>query len=229
VTIPVAVPTAPRIELRGVATHIGDPAAQQQDGDARVASQLRGDPDAVRHHGKPVPGLAALEVARDGEGRGAGVQHDALAVADAARRGRADAGLRLPLEPLPDLEGKLRAIVARSDRASVGADDPPFSLQDPEILSNGHRGDAEAAGELGHHGPPVRLDDPGDLLLALAGEDAVGQVGGLRGHGSLRLDNELRLVAIAHTLHRSRDKRQQRILTLTATLRSRRGRRRPAG
>ncbi len=65
---------------------------------------------------------------------------------------------------------------------------------------------------------PISVDDPGDLLLALAREHAFGHVGGLGGHGispaDLRAswaDEQLRLVAITYTLHRLGGKCQGRI------------------
>jgi hypothetical protein len=99
-------------------------------------------------------------------------------------------GFLLPLEAIPDIEGKLGAMVAGSDRASVGADDAALALQDEEVLADRDRGDAETPGEIGHSGPPVLLHDPRDLLLTLAREDAIGHVCGPRGHGiSLWLGN----------------------------------------
>ena len=129
---------------------------------------------------------ARLEVARDGQGRRAGIEHDALAVAHERRRGGPDPGLLVRLEALADLERELRAAVVEGDGAAVGPDQAVVGLERHQVLADGDRGDAEPAGEVGHPGAAVLLDDPGDPFLSLTGEDVGRGDVGWGGHASPR-------------------------------------------
>ena len=105
------------------------------------------------------------------ERRRARVHDDALAVVDERRAGRADPRLLVRLEPLADVERELGPAPVDGDRAAVGPDQPALGLEDDEVLADGDRGDAEPGRQVADPGAPVLLDDAGDVLLALAGED----------------------------------------------------------
>ncbi len=165
-----------------------DPAAEQEHGDARVAGQLHRDPDAVGDDRQLVPVLALLEVACDRQGRGRGVEDDAVAVLDQCRGGGPDARLLRALEPLADVERQLRAARrAGGDGAAVGPDEATLTLEDEEILADRDRRHAEASRQLRDAGTTRLGHDLGDLLLALPREHCLGQVGCRRGQVQLRV------------------------------------------
>ena len=119
---------------------------------------------------------ACLEVARRREGGRAGVEGDALAVDDEARRQPPDLVLLLGPLALAHLERALRAGGLRRgtlgrDRAAVSADEPALGLQGHEVLADRDLGDAEPAREVRDARTPLRGDELGDQVLALAGED----------------------------------------------------------
>ena len=79
--------------------------------------------------------------------------------------------LLVGLEPLADLEGELRPAPVDGDRAAVRPDEAVLRLEDDEVLADRDRRDAELGRQIADPGATVLLDDPGDVLLPLAGED----------------------------------------------------------
>ena len=61
----------------------------------------------------------------------------------------------------------------------------PSASSDDEVLADGHRRDAELGRQVGDAGAAVLLDDPGDVLLPLAGEDVARRGAGWNGHALL--------------------------------------------
>jgi hypothetical protein len=149
---------------------------------------IQGDPDAVGDDRELVPVRPVLQVARDVERRGAGVEDDALAVLHERGRGRPDAPLLVALEPLANLERGLRpAGRPRCDGAAMGPDHARLSLEDQQVLADRDRGHAELGREVRHPDAPRVGDHLRDLLLALRGEHGLGCGGGLHGRIELRM------------------------------------------
>ena len=88
------------------------------------------------------------------------------------------------LQPLADLEGDLGPAAIDGDRAAVRAQQSMLGLEDHEVLADGHGRDPEARGQLVDADATVLLDDAGDVLLPLAGEDVAGGGAGWIGHAS---------------------------------------------
>ena len=142
------------------------------DRDARVAGELRGDPQAVGDDRQVAPAAARLEVAGHREGRRAGVEGDALAVVDERRR--------RPRRSRPSR--RAGAARGRRTRAPAGcrssATAPPWVRTSRCSASRASRSlrivtveTPNWRGEVGDAGAAVLLDEAGDVLLALPGED----------------------------------------------------------
>ena len=160
-----------------------DEARGHRDGDAGMAGELGGDPQAVGDDGQVEPPAARREVPGHRQRRGAGVERDALAVDDHRRSSAADRVLLGSLEALADVERALGTGPAGDHRAAVRPDEAALLLQQVEVLADRDARHAEQAAELGNAGAAVLLDDPRDVLLALLGEHVA--AGRLDGHGHL--------------------------------------------
>ena len=77
--------------------------------------------------------------------------------------------------------GRLRSM---RDRAAVGPDQPVLGLERDEVLADRDRRDAEPGRQVADPGATVLLDDAGDVLLALPGEDVARGGAGWNGHAS---------------------------------------------
>ena len=93
-------------------------------------------------------------------------------------RPRPDAGLLVLLEPLAEVERGLRA-------AALGDEAPPWvRCRRPsrssvaQVLADRDRGHGEPRGEVPDAGAALLLDEAGDVVLALAGEDVAGRGAG---------------------------------------------------
>ena len=92
-----------------------------------------------------------------------------------------------PMRAFSSAWSRSRMSNASSGRLRSMAIAPPWvrtsrvlRLEHDEVLADGDRGDAEPGGEVGDPGATVLLDDPGDVLLALPGEDVARRgVGGI--------------------------------------------------
>ena len=139
-----------------------------------MTGELRGDPQAVRDDRQLAPAAARLEVAGDRQGRRARVHDDALAVLDERRAGGTDPPLLVRLEALPDVERELgpAAIDARSLRRACA----PGGRSDSSTTRSLRIVTAETWNcwrKVRDPSAPVLLDDPGDVLLPLTGEDVL--------------------------------------------------------
>ena len=162
-----------------------DAPAEHQDADPRVPGELRGEPQAVGDDRQLAPAAARLELAGDGQGRRAGVEHDALAVVD---EGRA----RPPrCAAFSSAWSRSRISNASSGRLRSTAIAPPWVRTRRWSASSAIRSlrivtaeTPNSGRQVGHPGAAVLLDDPGDVLLSLAGEDVARGGAGWGGHAS---------------------------------------------
>ena len=160
---------------------LADAPAGHQHGDPRRPGELGGDAQAVGDDRQLAPAALGADAPGDGEAGGAGVHDDRVAVVDEGRGRGADARLLVLLQPLAKVEGRLGPVADGQERAAMGPREAPLALEHVEVLADGDRRDPEPLRELADPDATLLADEPGDLVLAFAGEDIAGRGAGRDG------------------------------------------------